>query len=141
MTLTQCSSCGAESPAGKRFCADCGTPLSLHCPACGATVRTGQRFCADCGTPLAAPPSAPDALTDASPSPAVVAPAIAQAVGEPVAERRMCSVLFVDLVGFTSTSELRDPEEVRELLSHYFDRARTVIGATAELSRSSSGTP
>ena len=128
MTLTQCSSCGAESPAGKRFCADCGTPLSLHCPACGATVRTGQRFCADCGTPLAAPPSAPDPLTDASPSPAVVAPAIAQAVGEPVAERRMCSVLFVDLVGFTSTSELRDPEEVRELLSHYFDRARTVIG-------------
>ncbi|MGA8296676.1 MAG: adenylate/guanylate cyclase domain-containing protein [Acidimicrobiales bacterium] len=39
----------------------------------------------------------------------------------------MCSVLFADLVGFTPLSESRDPEEVRELLSVYFDRARTVI--------------
>jgi len=48
--------------------------------------------------------------------------------GTQVAERRVCSVLFVDLVSFTPLSETRDPEEVRELLSAYFDRARTVIG-------------
>jgi class 3 adenylate cyclase/predicted ATPase len=46
----------------------------------------------------------------------------------PVAERRVCSVLFCDVVGFTPLSESRDPEAVRELLSEYFDRARTVIG-------------
>ncbi len=46
----------------------------------------------------------------------------------PVAERRVCSVLFCDLVGFTPMSEARDPESVRELLSQYFDLARTVIG-------------
>ena len=40
----------------------------------------------------------------------------------------MCSVLFCDLVGFTPLSESRDPEAVRELLSQYFDVARTVIG-------------
>jgi len=40
----------------------------------------------------------------------------------------VCSVLFCDLVGFTTLSESRDPEEVRELLSRYFDVARTVIG-------------
>ena len=50
------------------------------------------------------------------------------AAGTQVAERRVCSVLFADLVGFTPLSETRDPEEVRELLSAYFDRARTVIG-------------
>jgi class 3 adenylate cyclase/tetratricopeptide (TPR) repeat protein len=44
-----------------------------------------------------------------------------------VAERRVCSVLFCDLVGFTPLSETRDAEEVRELLSQYFERARTVI--------------
>ncbi len=38
------------------------------------------------------------------------------------------SVLFADLVGFTSLSENRDPEEIRELLSLYFDRCRTLIG-------------
>jgi class 3 adenylate cyclase/predicted ATPase len=48
--------------------------------------------------------------------------------GEPVAERRVCSVLFCDVVGFTPLSEARDPEAVRELLSEYFQVARTVIG-------------
>ena len=40
----------------------------------------------------------------------------------------MCSVLFCDVVGFTPMSEGRDPEAVRELLSRYFEAARTVIG-------------
>jgi len=39
----------------------------------------------------------------------------------------VCSVLFCDLVGFTPLSEARDPEAVRELLSRYFEVARTVI--------------
>jgi class 3 adenylate cyclase/tetratricopeptide (TPR) repeat protein len=37
-------------------------------------------------------------------------------------------VLFCDLVGFTPLSESRDPEEVRELLSGYFDLARAIVG-------------
>jgi class 3 adenylate cyclase len=45
-----------------------------------------------------------------------------------VAERRVCSVLFCDLAGFTPLSETRDPEAVRELLSEHFGVARTVIG-------------
>jgi class 3 adenylate cyclase/predicted ATPase len=48
--------------------------------------------------------------------------------GSPVAERRVCSLLFCDVVGFTPLSESRDPEAVRELLSRYFEVARTVIG-------------
>ena len=40
----------------------------------------------------------------------------------------MCSVLFADLVGFTPLSESRDPEDVRALLSRYFDIARTIVG-------------
>jgi class 3 adenylate cyclase len=56
------------------------------------------------------------------------APAAVPAPGrEPVAERRVCSVLFCDVVGFTPLSEARDPEAVRELLSQYFAVARTVI--------------
>ena len=55
--------------------------------------------------------------------------------GAPVSERRLVSVLFADLVGFTTYSEHRDPEETRELLSRYFDSARQVIdryGGTIE---------
>jgi class 3 adenylate cyclase/tetratricopeptide (TPR) repeat protein len=52
-----------------------------------------------------------------------------------VSERRLVSVLFADLVGFTPLSEHRDPEEVRELLAQYFDRCSALIeryGGTVE---------
>jgi class 3 adenylate cyclase/tetratricopeptide (TPR) repeat protein len=53
----------------------------------------------------------------------------------PVAERRIVSVLFADLVGFTAASESRDAEDTRELLTRYFDLARTLVtryGGTLE---------
>jgi class 3 adenylate cyclase len=68
-----------------------------------------MRFCGECGSPLSA----------GSP------PVEAQA---PASERRLVSVLFADLVGFTAFSEARDAEEVRELLSRYFDTCRRLIG-------------
>jgi class 3 adenylate cyclase len=52
-----------------------------------------------------------------------------------VSERRLVSVLFADLVGFTTLSERRDPEDVRQLLSRYFDQCRVLIerfGGTVE---------
>ena len=52
-----------------------------------------------------------------------------------MAERRLTSVLFGDLVGFTTLSESRDAEDVRELLSEYFAMAKTVVsryGGTIE---------
>jgi class 3 adenylate cyclase/predicted ATPase len=58
-----------------------------------------------------------------------VTPSSTLAAGQaPVAERRVCSVLFCDVVGFTPLSESRDPEAVRDLLSRYFEVARTVVG-------------
>ena len=37
------------------------------------------------------------------------------------------SVLFADLVGFTTISEGRDSDAVRELLSRYFETSRRQI--------------
>ncbi|MGH2466709.1 MAG: adenylate/guanylate cyclase domain-containing protein [Candidatus Limnocylindrales bacterium] len=51
------------------------------------------------------------------------------------AERRLVSVLFADLVGFTPFAEERDAEEVRDVLTRYFDLASEVIqryGGTVE---------
>jgi class 3 adenylate cyclase/tetratricopeptide (TPR) repeat protein len=51
------------------------------------------------------------------------------------AELRRVSVLFVDLVGYTSLTESWDPSDVRDLLSHYFDAARGIVdryGGTIE---------
>ncbi len=110
----QCAACGAHSPAGKKFCVKCGSPLAAVCPTCAAPIAAGDVFCGDCGTSLADVPAAAAAAGSA-------------ATDAPQAERRVCSVLFCDLVGFTPLSEVRDPEEVRELLSRYFELAGTVI--------------
>src|SRR6266516_2947032 len=114
--MVVCTSYGRENREGRKFCADCGRPLAVElvCPACGAPYEADERFCGECGTALAA---------TAAPEPFAVAP-----VETAVAERRLVSVLFADLVGFTSLSESRDPEEVRELLSRYFDTCRRLIG-------------
>ena len=117
----RCGQCDASVGEGDRFCGDCGANVG-GCPSCGEPLIPGKRFCRSCGLAL------PGALASsaARPSPAAAEPA-GEASG-PVAERRVCSVLFCDVVGFTPLSEARDPEVVRELLSRYFQVAETVIG-------------
>ena len=93
----------------------------------------GAKFCSDCGTALGG--------TTAPPTPARPTAAPPPQTAAPVAERRLVSVLFADLVGFTPFAEERDAEDVRETLTRYFDMAReTSSGATAARSRSSSAT-
>ena len=113
-----CASCGTLNATGAKFCAECGQPLAQACPTCGSDVAAGAKFCSECGASLVA--RAEPRTTDAR---------------QPQAERRLVSVLFADLVGFTSASEGRDAEDTRELLTRYFDLARTTIeryGGTVE---------
>jgi uncharacterized membrane protein YvbJ len=108
--VADCASCGVENPSGARFCGGCGAPLARVCPACGEANDAAMRFCNHCGAVL------DEAAAPATPTPQAVAT-------QAVAERRLVSVLFADLVGFTSASEKRDAEETRELLSRYFEPA------------------
>jgi class 3 adenylate cyclase len=73
------------------------------CPTCGRENPADARFCNACGTPLAG-----------------AAPALPE-------ERKIATILFVDLVGFTARSERLDPEDVRAIQTPYFARVREVI--------------
>jgi class 3 adenylate cyclase/tetratricopeptide (TPR) repeat protein len=66
----------------------------MTCPSCGATAPDGARFCPSCGHALV---SRPD-------------------------ERRIATVLFADLVGFTTFSEAADPETVKNLVDQCFEQ-------------------
>ena len=136
-----CSTCGAENEAGRKFCAECGARLALTCAACGTSNRPGAKFCGECGASLGpaqagvTPAASVGGHLAGATDPAEGVSAGAQAAraatrtgSTPTAERRLVSVLFADLVGFTALSESRDAEEVRELLSRYFETARQVIG-------------
>ncbi len=121
-----CPSCGTDNPDAAKFCISCGARLAPACPSCGTQVVLGARFCAECGTGIADPAPGEAAASG---------PVAASTDSGPVAERRLVSVVFADLVGFTTLSEDRDPEETRELLTEYFDTTRVVIeryGGTVE---------
>jgi class 3 adenylate cyclase len=127
---------------------ECGNALAAACPTCGTVNAPIAKFCSTCGTalqsgagrrltgvfeaPAAYSANAATTTTTAGPAPAPGREATASAgshgAAPPVAERRLVSVLFADLVGFTSYSEGRDAEEVRELLTRYFALASEVIG-------------
>jgi class 3 adenylate cyclase len=82
----------------------------LVCPKCGEENSDRARFCQACGTPLAEPRA-------------------------PTEERKVVSILFVDLVGFTARAERLDPEDVRGILAPYYERLRSEIerfGGTVE---------
>jgi class 3 adenylate cyclase/tetratricopeptide (TPR) repeat protein len=100
-----CGSCGERNEAGRKFCSECGSPLAVTCASCGTGNAPTAKFCGECGAALTAPPRP-----------------------EPAAERRLVSIVFADLVGFTTASENRDAEDTRELLSRYFESALTIVG-------------
>jgi class 3 adenylate cyclase/tetratricopeptide (TPR) repeat protein len=74
-----------------------------RCAVCGQDNPGGFRFCGACGAPLAGPARAP------------------------AEERRLVTVLFCDLVGFTARSDQADPEDVGALLRPYHARFRAEI--------------
>jgi class 3 adenylate cyclase/tetratricopeptide (TPR) repeat protein len=82
----------------------------VTCPSCGRENADDARFCSACGTSLAA--------------------------SEPTREeRKVVTVLFADLVGFTSRAEQLDPEDVRALVSPYYAHVREELeryGGTVE---------
>ncbi|HCO02901.1 MAG TPA: hypothetical protein DIT48_05985 [Actinobacteria bacterium] len=106
--MTVCPSCGTERPPGARFCPSCGTPLSALCASCGNELPEGARFCHSCGTPAGSSSSAPPPAT-------------------PAQERRVVTILFVDLVGFTERSDRADPEDVRRTLVPFHSAVKADI--------------
>src|SRR5204863_4535632 len=81
------------------------------CPNCGHENAAGAKFCSECGT----------ALTEAGPAAR--------------SERKVVTVLFADLVGFTARSERLDPEDVQAVLAPYHERLRYELerwGGTVE---------
>jgi class 3 adenylate cyclase len=111
--MKTCSNCGAENPVDHAFCSNCGNALGRSCPNCGTSNEAGNKFCFNCGSGL-----------DGAPAPT---PEVAASPSSDAGERRLVSVVFADLVGYTSLSEGRDPEDIRSMLTDYYERCREII--------------
>ncbi len=82
------------------------------CGGCGGRLSLQARFCERCGEPtgrVSAPPSAPRAPRPPS-----------SGAGAWSEERKLATILFADLVGFTAISSRLEPDEVQEFANSCF---------------------
>ncbi|HEY7947663.1 MAG TPA: adenylate/guanylate cyclase domain-containing protein, partial [Acidimicrobiales bacterium] len=106
--MAVCPNCTAANPDGNVFCGQCGATLSATgCASCGASNPLGQPFCGQCGSPLDGPS--------------------VKVIGPAVEERKLATVLFADVVGFTSLAERTDPEIVARIVDSAFRELAEVV--------------
>ena len=143
----RCLACHHTNDDHAKFCDQCGQPLETRCPACDSPNRPGARFCSACGQSLAPhlDPSRSPAGQSTSPGhplslddkldhlqrylPAHLADKILANRGRLAGERKLVTVLFADLVGYTALSAQVGEEglftlmdELYELLIHEIHR-------------------
>jgi class 3 adenylate cyclase/tetratricopeptide (TPR) repeat protein len=107
-----CIQCPADIPEGSKFCPECGAPQLTTCPACGHPTGPTDKYCAECGNGLGLVGTKTSGPASATPS---------------AEERRFITAVFADLVGFTPLTQVRDAEDVRRMLTVYFDRAKQIV--------------
>lgn len=107
-----CTGCGQRLASEAPFCDACGTPAQQPCPHCGSLNAANARFCAACGqrsfattpedeaagarAPLSHRRSAPKSLLE---------------------ERKLVTIMFVDMIDSLAAIRDADPEEAHELIS------------------------
>ncbi len=113
----RCSKCGTEGIPGKKFCAECGSPLSNRCSNCNADNAPGAKFCADCGSALGTDRVAEGGKPSAAGADGGVRVAPERQTSEAIeGERKTVTALFADIKGSTELMEDLDPEEARAII-------------------------
>lgn len=127
----RCPHCQTLNPLNAKFCLECGNRL-LICPNCGTVNLPQAKFCIECGTQLqrgegTVPLSASTLVESNDPLQQTVPIALLPAVPSlplpllPPEERRVVTVMFADIIGSTPLADRMDPEEMRAILTGYFN--------------------
>ena len=129
----RCPYCSTVNPQNAKFCLECGKRFNV-CPNCGTVNPPGAKFCIECGTALR--PLEPRQNTGTSTAQQrdnaatqrnnqhTHLRARTQPLPELLAnpeERRVVTVMFADITGSTPLADRMDPEDVRAILTGYFN--------------------
>jgi class 3 adenylate cyclase len=97
----RCSKCGGENPSGKRFCGDCGAPLTVPLPRSGPDIETSNQ----------------QRIAAAMPEPEEQGLSVRAGTETPSdGERKVVTTLFADIKGSMELMENLDPEEARAII-------------------------
>ena len=119
----RCSKCDFDNSAEAVFCGKCGHKFELICTGCNSPNPPIHTFCDKCGQHLRVDQLAPEPGAETLSNeekiekiqkylPKGIAEKILAQKGRIDGERKQVTIMFCDLVDFTSISEKLDPEEV-----------------------------
>jgi len=118
----KCHKCETENREEANYCSNCGEVLGRQCGYCGKMSLPAARFCDSCGNPLSK--DTEDQLVNYSQpqsyTPRGLAEKILRSRSSVEGERKFVSVLFIDVVNYTSISERLDPEEIHQMMDLCF---------------------
>ena len=125
----ECPRCRHSSPAGAKFCAECGAPLAQDCARCATRLPAQAKFCPECAHPVgaAAPPVEARFVSPADYTPPHIAEKILGSRGALEGERKHVTVLFADLKGSMELLADRDAEDARGVLDGVLERMMEAV--------------
>ena len=117
-----CPNCKSENPAAARYCLQCGAALVQTCSSCQAELPASARFCMFCGQAVRqiTPEDANRLSRLAASAPAPLAEKVLTTRIRP-GERRMVTVLLVDVVGSTGLAEKLGVEAWTGLMNGFLE--------------------
>lgn len=108
----KCLKCGTINPAESKYCVECGGLLNVRCPQCLCDLPLTAKYCNSCGLKI----EKIDKLHD-----------LRQTTPIETGERKYVTVLFSDMSGYVSMADRLDPEEVKEIMSHFFGDITRIV--------------
>ncbi len=109
----QCNQCQSTNDRGRKFCGNCGAKLLQVCSKCNFSNGSDDKFCGGCGEKLQDLPDDTHASAE-----------INKELGQDI---RRVSIWFCDIVGFTTLSNLHDPETIHSLLEQFFEGVDGIV--------------
>ena len=125
----KCPKCQFENLKEAKFCNECGCKLELACPECNKPNPPGSKFCNECGQNLALPSKSPPKELSFDEKIEKIQRYLPQGLTEKIlsqknkieGERKQVTVMFCDMAGYTSLSEILGPEEAYAIMDQVYE--------------------
>jgi class 3 adenylate cyclase/tetratricopeptide (TPR) repeat protein len=125
----QCPKCQFENREGAKFCIECGNKLEISCSKCGHLNPSESKFCEECGSKLGLPPGQAPKELSFDEKLTKIQKYLPKGLTEKIlsqrdrieGERKLVTVMFCDMEGFTPLSEMIGIEEAYSIMDQVYE--------------------